>query len=85
MTLAVLLVLLLLAAVMVRVEFTRDTNEARLAFGLRGTNVLFVIDTCPDEISPGRLVTRYALYDWKFGLRFEAVWTIHGVVVTVCQ
>jgi hypothetical protein len=82
---AIILVLLALAAVLVRVEFSRGDDEARLAFGLRGTSVLFSIDTFPDEIAPGRLATRYALYDWKFRLRFEAVWTIHGVLVTVCQ
>jgi hypothetical protein len=79
------LLTLLLIAVMVRVELSQNRDESRVAIGIRWTSVLLSIDTCPDLMSSSGTATRYALYDWKFRLRFEAVWTIHGVVVTVCQ
>jgi hypothetical protein len=84
--LALLLVLACLAVLLVRVGISdRDDGGERLEVGLRGTSILFVTDCSPDELTNGKYAVRYALYDWKFRLRLEAVWTIHGFALTVCQ
>ena len=81
-----LLSLLVLACLLVSVDWrTVDGEYCRLEFRLRFTSITFVYEAYPDQMHWGRFAKRYALYDWKFRLRFEAVWTIHGVLVTVCQ
>jgi hypothetical protein len=84
--LAILLVLACSAAILVSVDTrTVEGQYCRLEFRLRFTSITFVYESYPDEIRQSGFASRYALYDWKFRLRLEAVWTIHGFALTVCQ